>query len=522
MNEPPALSATCLIECNGVSKSFPGVKALADVNFDLRPGEIHALVGENGAGKSTLVKILSGAYQPDAGVIQIKGDVVNLRRRRDADKHGIVTIHQEITLVPELDVATNIMLGDPPTIGPRIFGGLGLVDRRRVYELATNALEELRVAIPARTRAGYLGVPAAQLVLLARGLSQRMQVLILDEPTAALTPQERDVLFERLRSLAARNVGIIYVSHRLEEITVLADRVTVLRDGKSVATLSISEASIDKIVTLMLARSLTEMYPNRKPNGQPRSVLTIRGLSRKGRPGLRSLTDISLTVRAGEIVGIAGLVGAGKSELAQAIAGVDAVDSGEILIDDQPVEIGSPRDALQAGISLAPEDRRRQSLILTMNLVQNIAVILANVKKVTGSVAKWGQLLNWRQLSRMTRSQIDRFHIRVRHPFQLVSDLSGGNQQKLVLAKCIAARPKVMIFDEPTRGIDVGSKAEIYDIINDLAQQGIGVLIVSSEIEEVVHMCDRIYVMRHGRLVKELNHEEADSELVLGYAAADR
>ncbi len=517
-----AIEAPALVQCRGISKTFPGVNALTEVDFDLVAGEIHALVGENGAGKSTLVKILSGVYQPDAGELRVKGQRVRLRHRRDADRLGIVTIHQEITLVPELDVATNVVLGDPPMVGHKVFGDLGIVDRHGLYDRAAKALAQLQVEIDPRTRAGNLGVPAAQLVLLARGLSREMQILILDEPTAALTPQERDLLFTRLRSLAIRGVGIVYVSHRLEEIMALADRITVLRDGRKVSTVPASTASIDHIVSLMLARSLTDMYPHRRRNAGRQAVLTVRNLSRTGRPGLRSLNDVSLEVRAGEIVGVAGLVGAGKSELAQAIAGVDRVDKGEILVDGKVITIRSPQDALQAGISFAPEDRRRQSLVLTMTLVQNVAVIMANSRKVRATVTVLGQILNWRSLSRITRTQIERFRIRVRHPFQLVRDLSGGNQQKLVLAKCLATSPSVVIFDEPTRGIDVGSKAEIYDIIDALAQQGVGVILVSSEIDEVVRMSDRIYVMRHGAFVKELDHSVADAELVLRYAAAGR
>jgi ribose transport system ATP-binding protein len=521
VSEPPKAEVP-LVECRGISKSFPGVQALAEIDFDVVAGEVHALVGENGAGKSTLVKILSGAYQPDSGALLVKGQRVRLRHRRDADQLGIVTIHQEITLVPELDVATNILLGNPPTFGHKVLGDAGIVDRRALYDRAAVALAHLRIDIDPRSRAGDLGVPAAQLVLLARGLSRAMKVLILDEPTAALTPQERDVLFTQLRLLAKSGVGIVYVSHRLEEIMALADRITVLRDGRAVSTVAAASATVDQIVKLMLARSLTDMYPHRRRTPQLRDVLTVRNLSRAAGSRLRSLDDISLTVRSGEIVGIVGLVGAGKSELAQAISGVDPIDQGEILVDGKVIRIRSPQDALQAGISFAPEDRRRQSLVLTMTLVQNVAVVMANSRKVRGTVTVLGQILSWRRLSKVTQSQIDKFRIRVRHPFQLVRALSGGNQQKLVLAKCLATSPKVVIFDEPTRGIDVGSKAEIYEIIDALVQQDLGVLMVSSEIDEVVQMCDRIYVMRKGAIVKELDHSTADAELILRYAAAGR
>jgi ABC-type sugar transport system ATPase subunit len=521
VSEPPAAEVS-LVECKGISKSFPGVHALTEIDFDVVAGEVHALVGENGAGKSTLVKILSGAYQPDSGMLLVNGQRVRLRHRRDADNLGIVTIHQEITLVPELDVATNILLGDAPTFGPKILGDAGMVDRRALYDRARAALAQLHIDIDPHSRAGDLGVPAAQLVLLARGLSRAMKILILDEPTAALTPRERDVLFVQLRRLAKSGVGIIYVSHRLEEIMALADRITVLRDGRAVSTVEGTSSTVDQIVKLMLARSLTDMYPQRERTAELGDVLTVRNLSRAPGRRLRSLDDISLTVRSGEIVGIVGLVGAGKSELAQAISGVDAFDQGEILVEGKLIRIRSPQDALQAGISFAPEDRRRQSLVLTMTLVQNVAVVMANSRKVRASVTLLGEVLNWRRLSKIAQNQIDKFRIRVRHPFQLVRSLSGGNQQKLVLAKCLATSPKVVIFDEPTRGIDVGSKAEIYQIIDGLVQQNLGVLLVSSEIDEVVQMCDRIYVMRKGAIVKEMDHSMANAELILRYAAAGR
>jgi len=504
-----------LLEARGISKAFPGVQALVDVDFTLEAGEIHALVGENGAGKSTLVKILTGVYQPDAGTLLVDGRSVRISSRRDAERLGIAAIHQEIVLVPELDVASNILLGEPPTLGRGWRSRLGVIDRAQLYTRAGAALGRVHADIDPHLRAGSLGVSAAQLVLIARGLSQDNRILVLDEPTAALTPGERDELFVRLYALRDRGVGILYVSHRLDEVVTLANRITVLRDGQVVRTLPAAEAKVERVIELMLARSLSEMYPERLQGGRRPVVLEVRGLSRAG-----VLDGVSLAARGGEIVGVTGLVGAGKSELARAIYGADAKDAGAILVDGVDTPIRSPRDALKAGIALVPEDRKSQGLVLLLSIVENVALAVANCVRVSGAVTRFNQILAARRLGAIARSYIRRFSIHARSEYQLTRDLSGGTQQKVVLAKNLATQPKVIIFDEPTRGIDVGSKAEIYRMMKDLAAGGVAILLVSSEVQEVVAMSDRIYVMRKGAVVAEVDRADASERTVMRYAAA--
>jgi ribose transport system ATP-binding protein len=509
------MSGPPLLEARRISKAFPGVKALVDVDFTVEAGEIHALVGENGAGKSTLVKIITGVYKPDAGTLLIDGKEVRIASRRDAERLGIAAIHQEIVLVPELDVASNMLLGEPPTLGHGWRGRLGIIDRSRLYAQAGEALAILHADIDPRTRAGSLGVSAAQLVLIARGLSQDNRILVLDEPTAALTPEERDGLFVRLYALRDRGVGILYVSHRLDEVTTLASRITVMRDGRVVQTLPAAEAKLERVIELMLARSLSEMYPRRQHIDRRPVVLEVRGLSRA-----EAIHGVNLHVGGGEIVGVTGLVGAGKSELARAIYGADPKDAGAILVEGIETSIRSPRDALKVGISLVPEDRKSQGLVLLLSIVENIALAVANCVRVSGTVTRFRQVLAAGRLAAIAKSYIKRFRIHARGQFQLTRDLSGGTQQKVVLAKNLATKPKVIIFDEPTRGIDVGSKAEIYQVMEDLAEAGAAILLVSSEVQEVVEMSDRIYVMRKGTIVAELSRAEASERIIMRCATA--
>jgi len=504
-----------LLEARHLSKSFPGVQALSDVDFAIIPGEVHALVGENGAGKSTLVKVITGVYQPDSGTLLVDGEPVRIASRANAERYGISVIHQEIVLVPELDVASNLLLGEPPTLGQGWLRRLGILDRAALYERATQHLLRLRVDIDPRARAGSLGVSVAQLVLIARGLAQQMRVLVLDEPTAALTPREREELFARIHTLRGRGVGILYVSHHLDEVLTLSDRITVMRDGRVVATMEAAEANLEQIIEHMLARKLTEMFPPRRRSPTERTVLEVRGLTRNG-----VLNDVNLSVSAAEIVGVTGLVGAGKTELARALCGVDPIDYGEIRVEGRRVALGSPRDALNAGIALVPEDRKTQGLVLLMSIAHNIGLTVVNCAKVAAEAMRFGQVLDRSRLSALASSFVRRFRIRARDQFQAALDLSGGTQQKVVLAKCLATKPRLMILDEPTRGIDVGSKAEIFQVMEDLASEGVAILLMSSEMQEVVEMSDRIYVMRKGSVVAELNGEEATESLVMRYATA--
>jgi len=504
-----------LLRAEAISKSFPGVRALSHVDFEVWPGEIHALVGENGAGKSTLVKIFSGLYQPDDGSIKINDEVVRLQHRNEAERHGITAIHQELTLVPELDVASNMMLGRPPMHkGWR--GRLGLIDRPELYRQAERGLGLIHASgIQPRARARSLGVSAAQLILIARGLSREMRVFILDEPTAALTPGERDELFGRLRTLRERGVGILFVSHRLDEVMGISDRITVMRDGRVVKTIDTADAKLDHIIELMLARRLEEMYPSRTTRALGPTVLEVRGLSRGN-----VLRDIDLHVRAGEIVGVTGLVGAGKSELGHAAYGADPIEKGEIRIAGKISPARSPADGVSRGIALVPEDRKTQGLVLLLSVADNLALGVVNCERVSDTLMQVGQVISSRKTNELAKSYIKQFQIRGNHR-QTTLSLSGGNQQKVVISKSLATKPAVMILDEPTRGVDVGSKAELYRVIARLASEGVGILFLSSEVQEVVEMCDRIYVLRKGAVAAELPGAEATESMVMRYAAAE-
>jgi ribose transport system ATP-binding protein len=505
-----------LLQAEGIFKSFPGVRALSGVDFEVRQGEIHALVGENGAGKSTLVKVLSGLHQPDEGTLKVGGEPVRFLHRHDAERFGIATIHQELTLVPELDVASNLLLGRVPAHqGWR--RRLGWIDRSALYRQARQALALIQAErIDPRARAGSLGVSAAQLILIARGLSRDMRVFILDEPTSALTPRERDELFARLISLREQGVGIVYVSHKLDEILAISDRITVMRDGRAVQTMETRQARLDRVIELMLARKLEEMYPSRMARPLGSSVLEVRGLARGD-----VLAGVDLDVRAGEVVGVTGLVGAGKSELGRAVYGADPIDAGTIRVGGQVRAIRSPADAVSYGIALVPEDRKSQGLFLPLSVADNLTVGVLNCRRVAGTVARMGQVISGRRASELAGRYIGRFRIRMRDEHQPVVGLSGGNQQKVVLSKCLATKPVVMILDEPTRGVDVGSKAEIYRVIAELAAAGVGVLMLSSEVQEVVETCDRIYVLRQGRVAAEIAGNEATETAVMHYATAE-
>jgi len=508
-----------------MSKVYYGTQALAEVDFDLRPGEIHALVGENGAGKSTLVKIIAGVLSHDGGGLFVDGRPVGSDWNPGAaDRRGVSVVHQELHLVPELDVASNIVLGRPPLRPGRANRWIGRLDKASISAKAIQALRLLDVHIDAATQAKTLGASAAQLVLIARGLSRDMRILILDEPTAALTPSERDRLFYRLRTLRNRGVGIVYVSHKLDEILDLCDRITVLRDGRRVATLSTGEATLDSLVQLILNRRLTEMYPER---GAPLIGEPLLKAERLFRAGI--LHGNSLHIRRGEIVGITGLVGAGKSELGLALYGAFPLDSGTVTIFDAsgtPTVFDhatrhlSPRDALNHGIALVPEDRKTQGLVLTFPVIHNLILSAINARRTRRVVTFLGSIVRPTQAERVSKQYVDLFRIKLQSLWQESRYLSGGNQQKVSLAKSFATAPSLLILDEPTRGIDVGSKVEIYNLITELAASGTGILLLSSEVPEVVHMCNRVYVMRGGHVLGELAGEAASEATVMRLAVA--
>ena len=479
-----------------VSKSFPGVQALDRVSFEVEAGEVHALLGENGAGKSTLIKIVSGVYQPDGGTMLIDGRPVRFATPSEAQRAGIATIYQELLLFPELSVAENIYLGHAPRTR------LGTLDWRAMQAgaealLASLEIRDLDVGRPV----GTLSVGNRQRVEIAKALSQNARILIMDEPTAALAEADVLHLFRIVRLLRARGVGIVYISHRLEEVFELADRVTVLRDGALVGSRAVAATSPSELINLMVGRTIDNLFPKLAAEiGAP--MLELRRLDD---PPL--FHAVSLAVRAGEIVGLAGLVGSGRSELAQAVFGIRPPQSGELLIDGQAVRIGSPGEARRHGIAYVPEDRGSQGLIRPMRLRENVSLA------VLRELAR-GPFVDRRAESALAERSIREFAIRASGPEQVVAKLSGGNQQKVVLAKWLASRPKVLIMDEPTRGIDIGAKAEIHRLMSSLAQAGLAILMISSELPEIMGMSDRILVMREGTLVAEFARAGATQQAI--------
>ena len=479
-----------LFELRGISKEFPGVKALDDVSFEIRVGEVHMLVGENGAGKSSLMKVLCGAYRADQGAFFHDGARVSIDDPTNARKFGIAVIFQEFTLVPYLDIAQNIFLGrEIPAKLP------GLIDRRGIHQAAKEVLDTIGFDIDPHIPVHQLGVAQQQMVEIAKALSQDARILVMDEPTAALSDRETELLFAMIARLKERGVAIIYISHRLAEVFALGDRITVLRDGRKVASVLPNETSPNHLVELMVGRSVDTSYarPSRPQAGEV--VLEVKDVS-----AVNGIAGINLTVRAGEIVGLSGLVGSGRSEVARAIFGADRVTAGEIRLFGQPLA-GSTYDAARRGMALIPENRKTQGLAPARSVADNI--VLAGLRKLFPS----GIFLP-RKAMQAARAVVDKLRIATPSLQRAVATLSGGNQQKVVVGKWLNADARFFIVDEPTRGIDVGAKAEIFRLLDGLVQEGAAVLMISSEQTEIVRVCDRAYVMRSGRIVGELARGE--------------
>lgn len=489
-----------LLQMRGITRRFPGVVALDGVDFELERGEVHVLLGENGAGKSTLIKILSGAYQPDEGEILLDGEPVRIPSATAARRLGISTIYQEFNLVPELSVAENIFLGRQP----RRFG---IVDRREMVRRARELLEKMKVRVAPEAAVSGLGVAQRQMVEIAKALSLDARILVMDEPTAALSQQEVERLFESIRDLQRAGVSVIFISHHLEEVAVIGDRVTVLRDGRVVGQVP-ADAPRSEFVRMMVGRLIEAQYPRRRPEAGE-VLLEARNLSRK-----EVLRDISFQVRAGEVVGIAGLVGAGRTELVRAVFGADPVDSGEVLVRRRRVRPGDPGEARRAGIGFVTEDRKDQGLVLTLSVAENLGLAALRRNTRLGVVNRSAQ-------REQAKKMVEGLNIRTPHLGQEVRYLSGGNQQKVVIGKWLLADSKVLIMDEPTRGIDVGAKVEIYELMNDLTYSGAGILMISSELPEVLGMSDRILVMSEGRITGELRAGEATQERIMELATLE-
>ncbi len=496
-----------ILQLQGVHKRFGGVHALRGVDFDLRPGEIHALLGENGAGKSTLIKVLSGVYQPDEGTLEIDNRPTPLANPRRAQALGIATIYQETSLYPDLSVLENLYMGRQP-LKPGLLG-LRRVDWARMRREATALFERLGLDLPLDARLGDLGKARSQLVEIAKALSQDARILILDEPTATLTQKDVDQLFAVCRGLKARGVAMVYISHRLEEIVSLCDRVTVLRDGAAVGSAQVSEVDQRWLVQKMVGRVADHLYPRTlRQRGKP--LLELRGVSRDG-----AVNDVSLTVHEGEIVGMAGLVGSGRTEVARLIFGIDTPDAGEILVDGQPIDTRrhNPRSAMAAGLAMLPEDRGRQGLVHGFSIAQNLFLPLQRLT----------DRLKPRDEAATAAEYIKTLQIHPALPDYAVENLSGGNAQKVVIGKWLATQPRVLILDEPTQGVDVGAKAEIHAVIDRLVNQGMGILLISSELLEVLGMADRLLVMHQGRIVREFPRgagQEAVMEAAMGLSSA--
>ncbi len=484
------------IELRGISKSFAGIHALKDVSFDVRQGEVHALLGENGAGKSTLIKVMAGLYQPDEGEILVGGSTIRFTSAREAHAAGISTVHQELLLCPELTVAENIFLGQAPKTRWRI---LDWAEMRRRARGLLDSLDSRELDVDERV--GRLSVANRQRVEIARALSQDARVVIMDEPTAALAEADVNRLMEIVRNLKSRGVAVVYVSHRLAEVFALADRATVLRDGAYVGTKDIGEVDESRLVSMMVGRSVDRLYP-KKQGTSGDITLELRGVSYRS-----AVREVSLSLRRGEIVGLAGLVGSGRTELALTIFGVTPATAGEILIDGKPATIGGPDSARDLGIALIPEDRGQQGLIRSYTVAENVALVL--LKRLAR-----GFIIDTARVAEEARTAIRRFGIRTRGSEQIVRELSGGNQQKVVLGKWLATNPRILVMDEPTRGIDVAAKAEIHLLMRKLAAEGMAILMISSELPEVLGMSDRVLVMSGGRIVAEFGREEATPEAV--------
>lgn len=491
----------CTVQMQGVSKSFPGVKALDKVDFQLKKGEVMALLGENGAGKSTLMKILSGVYQRDEGAVSVFGkDIdVNLTPRKSQDL-GITIIHQELNMCQHLTVAENIFLGR------ELLTRDGRLDDKGMNQAAERVLKRLRIDIRATDVVGSLQLSKRQMVEIARALSTDARVLIMDEPTSALTAREIQDLFHIIRQLRDEGRSIIYISHRLEELQHIVDRVTILRDGRHIRTMAWADTSLPEIISLMVGRDIREKFP-RVESARGKKIFEIQGLNAG-----RLVRDVSLTLYEGEILGISGLIGAGRTETTRAIVGVDHKDSGRLVLDGKEIKISKPMDAIRQGVVLVPEDRKRDGLCVKLSVSSNVE--LPNLDIVSSKAG----LVRVRQVAQMVKKAISDLSIRLPGPQVDAASLSGGNQQKVVVGKWLARKSRVVIFDEPTRGIDVAAKVEIYHLMNQLKQQGIGVMFISSEMPEVLGIADRIAVMCDGRVTGELTREEATQEKILEYA----
>lgn len=488
-----------ILKAQGIKKYFPGVKALDGVDFELRRGEVHAILGENGAGKSTLIKILTGVYIADEGCIEIKGKTVKMNSVTDSIEQHIAAIHQELCLVPHISAARNIYLGRWKKTR------LGFMDDKAMDREAQALFDSLGMNIDAGELVVNYSIAQQQLIEIAKALSLNAEIILMDEPTSSLSENEVENLFETIRKLKASGTSIIYISHRMEELFEISDRVTVLRDGQYIGTRDTAETSREELVAMMVGRTLNDFYIK---DSVPQNdvVLEVRKLNRAG-----VFKDVSIDLHRGEILGVSGMVGAGRTEVARAIMGLDPIDSGEILLEGKPLKIRKPSDAIEAGLALIPENRKEEGLVLVNSVRFNTT--LAVLREFLHFIA-----YDKKKEIELVQKNVDALNIRTPHLDQIVNNLSGGNQQKVVIAKWLATKPRVLIMDEPTRGVDVGAKAEIYAIMNDLAKRGVSIIMISSELPEIVGMSDRVAVMREGHLAGVLEKQDISQENIMRFA----
>lgn len=496
------MSNDTLLSMKGISKSFPGVRALEEVDFDLFAGEVHGLVGENGAGKSTLMKILSGVYIQDKGEIALNGQPVVMSYPSDAQALGISPVHQELNLEPYLSAAENIFLGHQPR------GRFGLIDYKKMYKEAQELLDNLGVEVPPKRQVAELAVAQRQMVSIAHAISSDARIVILDEPTAPLTERESEMLFAIVRRLKDNGIGVIFISHRLEEVFEIADRITVLRDGRLISTLPTEETNLSQVISMMIGQSVSDLFHKEiVPIGDP--ILHVRHLFRQG-----LLEDISFSLRKGEILGIFGLAGAGRTDLARILFGAERYDSGEIILDGIKIKAKTPNSAIRHGLGLVPEDRRQQGLVVQHSVKANIT--LPKLPDLT-----FLGIINPQSETKLAQEFSERLNVRTPTLNQQVMYLSGGNQQRVVIAKWLAMAPKVLVLDEPTKGIDIGAKASIHSLMCETAKGGVGIIMISSELPEVIAMSDRVLVMHRGKITGEFSREEATEEKLMRTATGE-
>ncbi|MEC0202886.1 sugar ABC transporter ATP-binding protein [Paenibacillus lautus] len=493
-----------LIQMEGITKEFPGVLALNNCRFELLRGEVHALMGENGAGKSTMMKILTGVYQKDAGTITYKGQPVELTNPKAAQDAGISMIHQELNLAPDLTVAQNIFIGREPRRKLRLF-----LDDQALNRQVKELFERMGLDMDPSIKVSELTVAKQQMVEIAKALSYSADVLVMDEPTAALSETEIEDLFRIIRQLREGGVGIVYISHRMDEIKRITDRITVMRDGQYIDTVSTAEVTTQDIISKMVGRQIYETSKPERSAGERETVLEVKGLNQG-----RTLKDINFTLKKGEILGIAGLVGAGRTELARAIFGADRIQSGEIHVHGRKITIKGPHDAVRQGIGYLSEDRKRYGCVVDLDVKSNVAIASY------GNFVLPGGWMSTARIRKQAEDMVERLKVKTPHVDQELKYLSGGNQQKVVIGKWLTRDCDILIFDEPTRGIDVGAKSEIYRLLNDLTAQGKSIIMISSELPEILRMSHRVLVMCEGRITGELDQEEATQESIMHLATA--